>query len=206
MLCFEASAAQITVACAFASLCLSLGTTKKSIFLRLRCTQGQNNKHRQGEAGRCWIHFHGTYHGCREASKLCVLGRLNTERQFLFVPFCCLLSVWPVTMFKSCLLAYTASNHRWFRIIKAFHLSFCPHGWTFDIVDIIYKTAIIIMNLLSHYVISFLIYYLRTKMGTMRNWQPFHVLSPVSGVYFHFLFYEWIKICQIMAKSDRLTQ
>lgn len=92
VLCFEASAAQITVACAFASLCLPLGTTKKSIFLRLRCTQGQNNKHRQGEAGRCWIHFHGTYHGCREASKLCVHGRLNTERQFLFVPFyvCCL--------------------------------------------------------------------------------------------------------------------
>lgn len=156
--------------------------------------------------GRCWIHFHGTYHRCRAASKWYVLGRLNTERQFLFVPFHCLLSVQPVTMLESCLLVYTASNRQWFRIIKVSHLSFCPHGWTFDIADIIYKMAIIVKNLLSLYVRSFLIYYLRTKMGTMRNWQPFHVLLPVSGIYFHFLFYEWIKICQIMAKSDTLTQ
>lgn len=86
MLCFEASAAQLTMACAFASLCLSPGITKKSVFCRHRSTQGQNNKHRQGEAGRCWIHFHGTYHCCRGASKLCVLGRLNTKRYFLFLP------------------------------------------------------------------------------------------------------------------------
>lgn len=81
---FEASAAQLAVACAFASLCLSPGTTMRSIFFRHRCTQGQNNKHRQGEAGRCWIQFHATYHHCREAGKSCVLGRLNSQKGILY--------------------------------------------------------------------------------------------------------------------------
>lgn len=57
---------------------------KERYFFRHRCTQGQNNKHRQGEAGRCWIHFHGTYHHCREAGKLCVLGRLNTRKSIFY--------------------------------------------------------------------------------------------------------------------------
>lgn len=45
-------------------------TTVEKYFLGTD-TRGQNNKHKQGEAEGCWIHFHGTYHHCREACRWC---------------------------------------------------------------------------------------------------------------------------------------
>lgn len=58
-----------SVPCAFVLLLSFFWCHRGKYFLRHGYTQGQNNKHKQGEAKRCWIHFHSTYHHYRGASK-----------------------------------------------------------------------------------------------------------------------------------------
>lgn len=56
------------------SLCLSSSATEK-VSLMGTDAPGQNNKREQGEAERCWIHFHGTYHCCRGARQMMWMQR-----------------------------------------------------------------------------------------------------------------------------------
>lgn len=56
------------------SLCLSSSTTEKVSLMGMN-PPGQNNKRKQGEEERCWIHFHGTYHCCRGARQMMCMQR-----------------------------------------------------------------------------------------------------------------------------------
>lgn len=99
-------------------------------------TRGQNNKHKQGEAERCWIHFHGTYHCCRGESKandvdtkgcMCLGGW--AQRVFFFYIFCyfdiCLAAL-PVAIQASCLHVYIQLSAFCLNVIRAFYCFLTP--------------------------------------------------------------------------------
>lgn len=80
---FDASTPQITVLCPM-HLCFSIffSPPRRKKYFLCTDTQGQNNKHKQGEAGRCWIHFHAAYHQCGGASRWCWCKRMYVLRRY----------------------------------------------------------------------------------------------------------------------------